>query len=161
MKEKKIEIEYKVYQDISELGKDDAELLSLARDITKQAYAPYSHFKVGAAARTEKGTVTGTNQENASFPVGICAERSLLSTAAALFPGLPIETIAVSYDNANGESIHPISPCGMCRQALLEYESRGGKPLRLILGGQSGEIIVVDSVAKLLPFAFTQQELVS
>jgi cytidine deaminase len=159
MKEKKIEIEYSVYQDISELGKEDAELLSLAREITRQAYAPYSHFRVGAAARTEKGVVTGTNQENASFPVGICAERSLLSTAAALFPGLPIETLAVSYDNEKGESIHPISPCGMCRQALLEYESRGGKPIRLILGGQSGEIIVVDSVAKLLPFAFTQQEL--
>jgi len=159
MKEKRIEIEYKLYQDISELDKEDAELLSKAREITAQAYAPYSHFRVGAAARTEKGIVTGTNQENASFPVGICAERSLLSTAAAIFPGLPLQTLAVSYDNEKGESIHPISPCGMCRQALLEYESRGGKPVRIILGGQSGEIIVLASVAKLLPFAFTQEEL--
>jgi len=159
MKEKKIEIEYKVYQDISELSNKDAELLTTARNITKQAYAPYSHFRVGAAARTEKGMVTGTNQENASFPVGICAERSLLSAAATLFPGIAIDTIAISYDNEKGKSIHPISPCGMCRQALLEYESRGGKPLRLILGGQSGEIIVVESVSKLLPFAFTDKEL--
>lgn len=160
MKEKKIEIEYRVYQDISELSKEDAELLTTARAITKEAYAPYSRFRVGAAAHTEKGIVTGTNQENASFPVGICAERSLLSTAAALFPGIAIDTLAISYDNEKGESIHPISPCGMCRQALLEYESRGGKPLRLILSGQSGEVIIVDSVSKLLPFAFTDKELI-
>lgn len=159
MSEKKIHIEYEVYNDISELSADDAALLKTAREITAQAYAPYSNFRVGAAARTAEGVVTGTNQENASYPVGICAERTLLSTASSIFPGLALETIAVSYDNGNGASDRPVSPCGMCRQALLEYESRGGKPLRIIMSGQKGEVIVLKSVADLLPFAFTQEEL--
>lgn len=159
MNDKKVEITYEVYDDISELPVADAELLTAARKITAQAYAPYSHFRVGAAARTEKGIVTGTNQENASYPVGICAERTLLSTASVIFPGLAIEAMAVSYDNENGGSDRPISPCGMCRQALLEYEGRGGKPIRLILGGQHGEVIVLKSVSDLLPFAFSEKEL--
>jgi|SRR6218665_36350 len=159
MSAKKIQIDYEVYSDISELGAEDAALLKAAREITAQAYAPYSHFRVGAAARTEKGVVTGTNQENASYPVGICAERALLSTASSIFPGLALETIAVSYHNENGTSNSPVSPCGMCRQALLEYESRGGKPLRIIMSGQKGEVIVLKSVADLLPFAFSEKEL--
>jgi cytidine deaminase len=159
MNAKKIQIDYEVYQDITELAPEDAALLAAARQITAQAYAPYSHFRVGAAARTEKGIVTGTNQENASYPVGICAERTLLSTASSIFPGLPIEVMAVSYDNENGDSSEPVSPCGMCRQALLEYEGRGGRPMRLILSGQKGEIIVLKSVSDLLPFAFSEKQL--
>jgi len=159
MSAKKIQIEYEVYSDISELPANDAALLNTAREITAQAYAPYSNFLVGAAASTVKGIVTGTNQENASYPVGICAERVLLSAASSIFPGLPIETIAVSYNNTNGASDTPVSPCGMCRQALLEYEGRGGKPLRIILSGQKGEVIVLKSVSDLLPFAFTQEKL--
>ncbi|PZR25140.1 MAG: cytidine deaminase [Citrobacter freundii] len=159
MSDKKIQIEYEVYNDISELSAEDAALLKTAREITAQAYAPYSNFRVGAAASTAKGIVTGTNQENASYPVGICAERTLLSTASSIFPGLALDTIAVSYDNEKGTSDRPVSPCGMCRQALLEYESRGGKPLRIIMSGQKGEVIVLKSVGDLLPFAFTQDEL--
>ncbi|MBC7950159.1 MAG: cytidine deaminase [Chitinophagaceae bacterium] len=163
MKEKKFEFSYEVYDDIKELNKPDAELLSKARHSTAGAYAPYSRFHVGAVARTVDGDlITGTNQENASFPVGICAERSLLASAAALFPNSAIETMAISYDNKNDgtKSDRPISPCGMCRQALQEYEVRGKRPLRLILGGQSGKIIVVSSTSQLLPFAFTPDELV-
>lgn len=159
MSQKKIQIEYETFNDISELTANDAELLRTARSITAQAYAPYSQFYVGAAARTAKGIVTGTNQENASYPVGICAERTLLSTASSIFPGLALEAMAVSYDNKNGSSDRPVSPCGMCRQALLEYESRGGQPLRIILSGLSGEIIVLKSVSDLLPFAFSEKQL--
>src|SRR5206468_4095379 len=124
MKENKFEFQYQLYDDLSELNEKDAELLKKARSVTSEAYAPYSNFHVGAVAMLTNGeTITGTNQENASFPVGLCAERSLLATAASLFPGQPIDTIAVSYHNKNNntESNHPISPCGMCRQLLQEY----------------------------------------
>ncbi len=103
--------------------------------------------------------VIGTNQENASYPVGICAERVLLGNAATLFPNTGIDTIAISYDSKEVKSDHPISPCGMCRQALLEYETRTHKSIRLILAGQEGKIYVVKTVGYLLPFAFTSGEL--
>ena len=160
MKENKIEINYKVFDDNNELTKEDAWLLNEAREVTKQAYAPYSNFFVGAAAVLENGeTVVGTNQENASYPVGICAERVLLGNAATMYPNVGITTMAVSYDSKTVKSDHPISPCGMCRQALVEYESRTAKPIRLILSGQQGKIIIVKTVSSLLPFAFTSGEL--
>ncbi len=160
MKEKKFEFEYEVYNDISELKNEDAELLTKARIVTKQAYAPYSNFFVGAVAKLSNGeTVAGTNQENASYPVGICAERVLLGNAGTLYPGVSIDAMAISYDSKEVKSDHPISPCGMCRQALLEYETRTGKPIRLILAGQAGNIYIVNTVSFLLPFAFTRGEL--
>lgn len=162
MKENKFEFSYEVCEDISELKKDDAELLANARSVTKQAYAPYSNFFVGAVARLSNGQiVSGTNQENASYPVGICAERVLLGNAATLFPNVSIETMAISYDSQQVNSDHPISPCGMCRQALLEYETRMSKPIRFLLAGQTGKIYIVNTVKYLLPFAFTPDELKS
>ncbi len=161
MKEKKFEFDYEVYNDISELKNEDAELLTNARAVTKHAYAPYSNFFVGAVAKLSNGeTVAGTNQENASYPVGICAERVLLGNAATIFPGISIDTMAISYDSKDVKSDHPISPCGMCRQALLEYETRTEKPIRLILAGQAGNIYIVNTVSFLLPFAFTRGELI-
>ena len=161
MKEKKFEFDYEVYNDISELKNEDAELLTNARAVTKHAYAPYSNFFVGAVAKLSNGeTVAGTNQENASYPVGICAERVLLGNAATIFPGISIDTMAISYDSKDVKSDHPISPCGMCRQALLEYETRTEKPIRLILAGQAGNIYIVKTVSFLLPFAFTRGELI-
>ena len=160
MKENKFEFQYEVYEDSSELVKEDAELLAKARAVTKQAYAPYSNFFVGAVAKLNNGqTVSGTNQENASYPVGICAERVLLGNAATLYPGVSIDTLAISYDSKEVPSDHPISPCGMCRQALLEYETRTAKPIRLILAGQKGRIYIVNTIKFLLPFAFTPDEL--
>lgn len=159
--EQKFEFEYEVYNDISELQPQDADLLIKARTVTKQAYAPYSNFFVGAAAKLNNGEfVSGTNQENASYPVGICAERVLLGTAATLYPGIGIDTLAISYDSKEVKSDHPISPCGMCRQSLLEYETRTDKPIRLILAGQEGKIIIVSTVQFLLPFAFNSSELI-
>ena len=160
MHEQKFEFSFEVYDSIDELNADDRQLLIEARNITDKAYAPYSNFHVGAAAKLSNNKiVTGTNQENASYPVGICAERVLLSAISSLYPGIAIETMAVSYQSKKTKSDHPISPCGMCRQALLEYETRTDKPIRLILAGQEGKIYIVTTVKFLLPFAFTPDEL--
>jgi len=151
---------YEVYENIEELGQIEAALLKVARKLSGNAYAPYSQFLVGAVARLANGEIiTGTNQENASFPVGLCAERALLAAAATLFPDVPIEIMAISYQSLNGGSSHPISPCGMCRQAMQEFEERTNYPIKLILGGQEGKILVVENSSMLLPLAFTAKEL--
>jgi len=160
MKENTFEFNYEVYNDISELNEKDAWLLSEARSVTEQAYAPYSNFHVGAVAILSNGqVVAGTNQENASYPVGICAERVLLGNAATLYPGVNIETLAISYNSDDVKSDHPISPCGMCWQALVEYETRLKNPIRLIFGGMAGKIQIIKTASLLLPFAFTSSEL--
>lgn len=162
MNNEEIRFAYKVYEDSSELSISDAKLLQEARDVTAKAYAPYSDFFVGAAALLKNAAiVTGTNQENASYPVGICAERVLLGIAAILHTNVPIETLAVSYVNNKGVSNKPISPCGMCRQALCEYEERTGHPIRLILAGASGKIFVLETVSQLLPFSFGSKDLLA
>jgi len=160
MQKQKFEFSFDVYDSIDELNADDRQLLIEARNVTAQAYAPYSNFHVGAAARLSNNKiVTGTNQENASYPVGICAERVLLSAVSSFHPGVSIETIAVSYQSNKTKSDHPISPCGMCRQALQEFEARLNKPIRLILGGIEGKIYVIRSASQLLPLAFSSEEL--
>jgi cytidine deaminase len=161
MKESKFEFSYEVYEDISGLNEQDAWLLTEARTVTENAYAPYSNFHVGAVAMLENGeVVAGTNQENASYPVGICAERVLLGSIATMHPHVPVTSIAISYSSDEVKSDHPISPCGMCRQALLEYETRTAKPIRLILSGQEGKVFVIKTASNLLPFAFTKNELI-
>lgn len=161
MKANKFEFEYEVYEDISELTEQDAWLLREAMSMTEQAYAPYSNFHVGAVAILENGEiVAGTNQENASYPVGICAERVLLGSVATLHPNVPVKSIAISYNSDEVKSDHPISPCGMCRQALLEYETRLKEPIRLILGGMEGKVYIIKTATQLLPFAFTSSELI-
>ena len=160
MKEKKFEFSFDVYDSIEELNANDKQLLIEARNVTDQAYAPYSNFHVGAAARLSNNKiVTGTNQENASYPIGICAERVLLSAVSSLYPGVPIEAMAVSYQSKKVRSDHPISPCGMCRQALQEFEGRTSTRIRLILGGLEGKVYVINSVSQLLPLAFSSEEL--
>ena len=161
MKEEKFEFQYEVYNDISELDEKDAWLLTEARSVTEQAYAPYSNFHVGAVAMLENGEiVAGTNQENASYPVGICAERVLLGSVATIHPNVPVISIAISYSSDEVKSDHPISPCGMCRQSLLEYETRTKHPIRLILSGQEGKVYIINTAKFLLPFAFTSDELI-
>lgn len=151
---------FEVYNSSEDLSKDDAKLVAEARNITANAYAPYSHFNVGAIAKLANGqTITGTNQENAAYPVGICAERVLLSAAATLFPNIAIDTLAISYDNKNGKSNHPISPCGICRQTLLEYEERVKQPIRLILSGLEGKIYIIKKASQLLPLSFGGDDL--
>lgn len=160
MNRKEFHFEYEVYDSIDDLTEDDAWLLDQAREVTQNAYAPYSKFRVGAAAKLVNGEVVmGTNQENASYPVGLCAERVLLSTASSLYPKVAIETMAISYDNANGESDQPISPCGICRQTLKEYEIRTNRPIRIILGGMHGRVFVIPNADYLLPLSFTGEDL--
>ncbi|HXB09375.1 MAG TPA: cytidine deaminase [Puia sp.] len=160
MQQKEFQVKYEEYESAAELPEADATLLALARKATGDAYAPYSRFRVGAAARLANGEViTGTNQENASYPVGICAERTLLSVAGSLFPGVAIETLAVSYHNEQGASDRPISPCGICRQSLQEFEQRTGRRMRIILGGETGKVIGLEGSEVLLPLAFTGDEL--
>ncbi len=151
---------FEVYDSIDELSEKDAWLLNEAREVTQHAYAPYSHFQVGAVARLDNGEiVAGSNQENASFPIGLCAERVLLAAAASIYPKVPIDTIAISYHNDNGESNHPITPCGICRQSLLEFESRVNHPIRMVLGGMEGKVYVIEKAAMLLPLSFTSSDL--
>jgi cytidine deaminase len=155
-----IKFTVEVYSSSDELKEDDAFLLSEARSVTQFAYAPYSNFQVGAVARLENGeVVSGTNQENASYPAGICAERSLLSTAASNHPGVAIETMAITYNNLNGTSDTPVSPCGICRQTLSEFQNRFQKPIRIILSGMKGKVQIIENAALLLPLAFSSEDL--
>jgi len=160
MEHQKINFEIEVYESIDQLTKEDALLLNEAKNITKIAYAPYSHFQVGAIARLTNGkAVAGSNQENASYPVGLCAERVLLSAASSLYPGVPVESIAISYHNDNGKSDRPITPCGICRQTLVEYETRLQHPIRLILGGMEGKIFIIPKAGMLLPLSFSGDDM--
>ena len=156
MENRKINFEFEVYDSLSDLSDEDAALFKEAKNISKLAYAPYSQFKVGALARLTNGNViAGSNQENASYPVGICAERVLLSTASSVYPGIPIDCIAITYRNDLGKSNRPITPCGICRQSLVEYASRMNHPIRLILGGMEGKIFIIPNVEMLLPLGFS------
>jgi cytidine deaminase len=162
MKKTNFKFEYEVYDSIDELDELDAKLIAKARKATTSAYAPYSHFHVGAAALLDNGKiVVGTNQENASYPITICAERSLLASASSLYPNVAIKTMAVSYHNFNegSKSEKPISPCGMCRQSILEYETRANTPIRIILSGIEGKIYIINSIKHLLPLSFTSSDL--
>ncbi len=156
MKSIRLEIPLELYETEAELPETERDLLAEARQATHTAYAPYSHFHVGAAVRLDDGTVvTASNQENAAFPSGSCAEQSLIFWVGANHPGKRMEALAVVARPGEGETYRAVSPCGACRQALLEYENRQGKPLRLLmLGEKSGEVLVSPSVAGLLPVKF-------
>ena len=160
MNKEEYQFSYDVYESAASLEPQDAWLVNEAREVTAAAYAPYSNFNVGAVAKLTSGEiVAGTNQENASYPAGLCAERVLLSSAATLYPNIPIDTMAISYNNNNGESNHPISPCGICRQSLVEYQERTKHPIRLILSGMEGKVFVIKNAGLLLPLSFTSSDL--
>jgi cytidine deaminase len=155
-------LEYEVFESSEALNNEDRELLASARQSTALAYAPYSQFQVGATAMLLNGkTIHGTNQENASYPVGICAERVLLSSAATMYPNAPIHTMAIAYRNLQGDSNRPISPCGLCRQTMVEFENRTGQPFRVILSGMEGEVYIIPSANGLLPLSFTKSDLLN
>ena len=131
-------------------------MLNAAYEAVETAFAPYSKFKVGAAARLSNGLIIlGSNQESASYPVGICAERTLLNSIGSQYPKETITGMAISYIPHGVESDHPLSPCGMCRQSLLDYELRYKAPIRLILAGKTGKIMLIPSASNILPFGFT------
>lgn len=154
MKIKKIETEVKVYG-YDELPEADRELIDKAKEMTRTSYVPYSRFHVGAAIRMDDGRIVlGSNQENAAYPSGTCAERTACYQASALNPGMPMRKIAVAAWTGGTFQGKPISPCGACRQALLEYEAKYGT-IEVLLYGEE-EIYVFPSVASLLPYCFTE-----
>jgi cytidine deaminase len=155
LKTEEFKFKIDVYDSIEELNSEDAFLLNEARKVTKFAYAPYSGFKVGAFAKLENGeTVSGTNQENAAYPAGICAERTLMSAASSLFPGVAIDTIAITYNNTKGMSGKPASPCGICRQSFVEFQERTKKQIRIVLSGMEGKVQIIANAKDLLPLVF-------
>lgn len=139
---------------LDELSPRDQELVQAALEATENAYARYSRFYVGAALRLENGKVViGANQENAAFPSGLCAERTAVFAAQANYPDSPIEALAVAGRNENGVLPNPITPCGACRQVILEIEDRYKKPVKILLYGTK-KIYCVRSVKDLLPLSF-------
>lgn len=153
MKELVISTLVKVYQ-YDELSESDQELLTNAMDATRRSYAPYSRFSVGAAARLANGiVVTGTNQENAAYPSGLCAERTTLFFANSQYPDQPVDTLAIAAKTEKDFIDTPIPPCGACRQVMLETEKRYRQPLRVLLYGKKG-IYEIRSVGDLLPLSF-------
>jgi cytidine deaminase len=135
-------------------------ILTEARIATENAYAPYSNFRVGSAVLLENGEVViGVNIENASYPVGICAERSALSSAISQYPDEKIVAIAISILAPSGENNTPAFPCGMCRQFISECEDRNDEKITLILAGQTGEVWLINSSKDLLPFSFGGSDL--
>lgn len=137
-----------------ELPPAEQALVQKAIDATNNSYAPYSNFHVGAACLLENGNVViGANQENAAFPSGLCAERTAIFAAQANHPEQPITTLAIAARNVNGLQKSPISPCGACRQVVLEIEDRYQRPVRILLYGTEG-IYVFESIKDLLPFSF-------
>ena len=154
MKETTISI--KVYEagNASELSSADAVLLQQAVEAANNAYAPYSKFQVGAAVLLENGEVIcGSNQENAAYPSGLCAERVALFYANSHYPNVPVKAIAISSSCGGRTNEDPVYPCGDCRQVLLEAETRFRKPIHVIMGG-SGKIKIVHSLRDLLPLSF-------
>ena len=153
MTELKIEIQMQTCT-YDELPDEDRKLMDAACEATNRSYAPYSHFSVGAAALLENGTVvTGTNQENAAYPSGICAERTTLFYANSQYPDQGVKTLAIAARSEEGFLDRPIPPCGACRQVLLETEKRYGFPMRILLYSKN-EIYILNGVGSLLPLSF-------
>jgi cytidine deaminase len=148
------------YDNFEELDKDDQRLVSEAKASMNDAYAPYSHFQVGAALLLDNGVIVkGNNQENASYPVGLCAERVAIFSAGANYPGIGIKALAVSARSDNFQVDKPVPPCGACRQAISEYEHRYKKKIRMLMSGESGKVITSDAIENLLPFQFNADDL--
>lgn len=139
----------------SELNLLDRTLVDKAVAMTDVAYAPYSGFLVGAAVQLRNGVVLGgCNQENASYPLCMCGERVALYNAAANYPNQSVDTLAIVARNPKKKLTQPVSPCGACRQVIAEYESRYGSDIRIILKGETDDVIIFDTIKELLPYGF-------
>jgi cytidine deaminase len=159
---KKVEISLSLIEvnDVTELDPSEQELIKISRRMTTQAYAPYSGFYVGAAVLLENGEIVlGSNQENAAYPSGLCAERVAVFAASAKYPGIKIKAIAISGNSKTRNIDHPVTPCGACRQVMLEYEVKQEEPVKVYLSGDSGKIYIIGKVQDLLPLSFTSKEL--
>ncbi len=154
MRTRNINIEYIEYDSPEQMNPEDAELVSMAIDISRNAYTPYSKFHVGAAIRLDDGTVvTGCNQENAAYPSGLCAERTAMFYASAHYPDKAMRTIAIAAVQDGKICDDPATPCGACRQVMAEYQTKSGQPLAVILAGGK-RIWKFSKVDDLLPLIF-------
>ncbi|HEX8563283.1 MAG TPA: cytidine deaminase [Flavobacterium sp.] len=154
---KKIDIttSFSVFENVKELPSDVSDLMQKAIGIRKSAYAPYSQFRVGAAILLDNGEVVlGSNQENAAYPSGLCAERVAIFHAGAVYPTAKMLKIAISAASDTTATREPIPPCGSCRQAIAEYETRQGEPIAIYFTGESGPVYKSDSLKNLLPLMF-------
>lgn len=158
METKQIVAKIHCYQ-FGELTPEYQQLVTIAKEQTAKSYSPYSNFAVGAAILMENGEIfAGSNQENAAYPSGLCAERTAMFYANAQYPDIPIKTIAVAAYTNDDFLEDPVAPCGACRQALLENETRFGQPVQVLLYGKKG-IYFVESIKDLLPLCFTKDSM--
>lgn len=152
---KEFKLDYDQFDSLKELSNDDQSLIEEARFVMKSAYAPYSKFSVGAAARLNNGIVVkGSNQENIAYPSGLCAERVALFYAGANYPDNSVETLAIVAEGDLVPKETILSPCGSCRQVMVETETRQNKKYRVLLVSQNGQVVVFQSAVGLLPLAF-------
>lgn len=160
MQQRKLNILFEEYNSLQELSENDRHLLQEAMEATKTAYAPYSNFKVGAAVLLDNGIIVkGSNQENAAYPSGLCAERVALFSAGSQHPGVKIKAIAVTAFLNNELTPHPVSPCGDCRQVMAECEHRYRTDIRFIMIDTNKKILIAENVKSLLPFMFSSDSL--
>ena len=154
---KKIEINtsFTSFQSIEELPHDANDLMLKAVKVRKNAYAPYSKFRVGAALLLDNGKIVlGSNQENAAYPSGLCAERVAIFQSGSIYPNAKILKMAITAASDNNNTNMPIPPCGGCRQSIYEYEFKQNTPIEIYFMGESGEIYKSDSIKNLLPLSF-------
>jgi cytidine deaminase len=158
MKEISITSSFLVYNDIKELSEEIQDLMNQAVEIRKKAYAPYSQFKVGAALLLDNGKIVlGSNQENAAYPSGLCAERVAIFHAGSIYPEAKILKIAITAASDNNQTTAPIPPCGSCRQSIAEYEIKQDTPIEIYFMGEIGEVYKSASLKNLLPFMFDKK----
>lgn len=158
MREYRIESIMHIYE-MAELSEADRELVEAAKHATNSSYSPYSKFCVGAAVRLQNGIVfTGSNQENAAFPSGLCAERTALFAANAHHPDQPVTALAIAARKGRRFLAQPIPPCGACRQVISGVEDRFGTPIRILLYGTEG-VLIADNIDALLPLRFVDENM--
>ncbi|MFK8101315.1 MAG: cytidine deaminase [Saprospiraceae bacterium] len=155
MKEISLTTTLKVYQETKDLSEEAQALLQLAKTALADAYAPYSKFQVGAGLLLANGKmIGGSNQENASYPLCLCAERVAIAAAASQYPKVAVTAIAVTAKNPRQTITAPVSPCGACRQVICETEQKYQQDIQIIMQGEEGEIYVLDRAKDLLPLSF-------
>lgn len=155
MKNIKIDTSVIVYDDISELSSEDKLIMDKAFEAKMSSYAPYSEFNVGAAILLDNNKIIlGSNQENAAYPSGMCAERVAVWKAGSEYPNIKIKKIAITASSPNITVNKPVGPCGACRQSLLEYEVKQKSPFEIIFMGETGQVVKTESIVALLPFSF-------
>lgn len=160
MKEIHITTTFEVFNSISDLSEEIQTLMQQAIAIRRKAYAPYSHFKVGAAILLDNGKIVlGSNQENAAYPSGLCAERVAIYQAGAIYPDAKMLTIAITAASDSNPTLSPIPPCGACRQSISEYEFKQVTPIEIYFMGESGEVFKSNSISNLLPLSFNKTSL--